>query len=118
MIQVTESMISELVLRGSDDWVYAAEAVSIIRSLDAGGSEENEMQAAIKLITAVLERGLMEAGDIGQEGFRTWQMSTQESIQQIRNSMESLNRLPDIGEICWLSNTPAGDSLAAQVEDP
>ncbi len=63
-------------------------------------------------IRTVLREGLMTAGDVTHAGFCPWNISGEQAIERIERDWTALGRGPNLGEICWLSNTPAGDARA------
>jgi hypothetical protein len=67
---------------------------------------------ALEVIAAVLRRGLMKAGDVTKDGFVEWNMMPDESLERITAGWNALAKSPELGEICWLSNTTLGDLQA------
>ena len=59
--------------------------------------------------------GLVGVGDVTAEGFRPWNLSMDEALKRIEHEWTSLGRWPQIGEICWLSNTEKGDMRANDI---
>jgi hypothetical protein len=57
----------------------------------------------------------MEAGDVTHSGFVAWELSPDDAVARITQSWDELSGLPDLGEVCWLSNTEAGDERAHSV---
>lgn len=107
-----DALIDELVARGADDWVTAAEVAWIARSIGGASTDADVFEVSLDLIRAVLIDCLMEAGDVTDGGFFEWGLSTAESIQRIEQAWQGLGRLPNLGEVCWLSNTATGQARA------
>lgn len=108
----TDTLIDELLIRGADDWVTAAEVAWVAKS--SGGAETNDgiRTLSLKLIQDVLVAGLMEAGDVTDQGFFGWGESPIEATARIQHSWEQLHGVPNLGEVCWLANTEAGNQRA------
>lgn len=108
----TDTLIDELLIRGADDWLTASEVAWIAKSKGNAETEGAISQLSINLIRAVLRSGLMEAGDVTDGGFFAWATSPEESATRIERAWQELGRLPDLGDVCWLANTEAGDDRA------
>ncbi|HYN65010.1 MAG TPA: hypothetical protein VES36_10450 [Candidatus Limnocylindrales bacterium] len=105
-------MIEELLMRGADDWVTAAEVAWVAKSMGGSATDDGKRDIAFKLIRQVLEMGLMKAGDVTEGGFSAWELSPAESFARIEREWRSLGRIPEIGEVAWLANTPSGSRRA------
>lgn len=106
-------MIDDLLLRGSDDWVTAAEVAWLAKSVGGATTDEEIREVALSAIKEVVMRGLMQVGDVTDDGFFEWDRSPEDSLEAVAQEWRALGRLPDLGEVCWLANTPAGDARAA-----
>lgn len=53
----------------------------------------------------------MTAGDVTGEGFREWGLPPSEAMRRIEHGW-SATAAPQLGEVCWLSNTERGDVRA------
>lgn len=104
-------MIDELVVRGADDWVMAADVAWIAKSV-GGASDEEVAEVSIALIEEVMRRSLMQVGDVTEAGFFEWDLSLEEALDRVSREWRALGRAPDLGEVCWLANTEAGDARA------
>ncbi|MEO8904124.1 MAG: hypothetical protein ABI627_21610 [Polyangiaceae bacterium] len=114
MTTVDECVI-EVVRRGLDDWVQAAEVVSVAQSIGGQTTSAATQRVALEVIGELLRSGLMQAGGVTKDGFSEWSMSWDEAFEKIASEWEGLGRLPNLGELCWLSNTSKGDQLAQSV---
>ena len=111
--------VDALLVRGLDDWVDMSEVVWTVRSSRQAASDQDITAQSLDAIAFLLQEGLAEAGTLEQVGetveFVAWDLSPTEAAQRVREEWEALGRLPELGEICWLSNTPKGDAAARQV---
>lgn len=110
-----QSMIEELVTRGSDDWVDAAEVAWVAKSIGGVRDDESMRVLSIALIRRVLEDGLMEIGEVGDGGFFEWGLPVDEAVDRADRAWRDLDRAPNLGDVCWLANTEEGTLLAEQV---
>ena len=111
----TDSLVDELVVAGADDWVTAAEVAWIAKSMGSATTLHEIKALSVELMHAVLAAGLMEAGDVTDGGFLAWEVPPEEAVARIERSWEQLGRLPNIGDVCWLANTDAGNRRAHTV---
>lgn len=109
------SLIEELLARGVDDWVSAAELLDMASS--AGVAEPNDrLTVAIGLATEAILRGLVEAGDVSEDGFTAWSCTPFEAIARVAETwLAREDSLVMPGEIVWLSNTDQGNEMAEGV---
>jgi hypothetical protein len=107
-------MIDDLLLRGSDDWVTAAEVAWLAKSVGGATSDQEIEQVAFAAMSDVLRSGLMQVGDVTDGGFFEWDVSPDDALERVIREWRGLGRSPELGEVCWLANTPAGD-LRAQI---
>lgn len=108
-------MMDELVIRGTDDWVMAAEVAHIARSMGRALGAESIRGLSIILIGRLLEDGLMEIGEVSDGGFFEWGLPIDEAIERADRAWNDLGRPPNLGEVCWLANTGKGTLLAEQL---
>jgi len=104
-----EAYIGEVLKRGLDDWIQAAEVVAVVQSIDSEASVAEVQRVALEVIDELVCGDFMRAGDVTAEGFTEWPMTPSSACRRIRTSWNALGRLPELGEICWLANTPRGD---------
>ena len=104
----------ELLKHGLDDWVQAAEVVSIIITMHLASEDAEIRRVFLEAVRQVLDRGFMEIGDLTDNGFRAWPENPQDSLERLTKSWDALNRKPGLWEMCWLNNTALGDQLAKQ----
>jgi hypothetical protein len=111
---ISNKLINEILIHGNDDWVMAAEVVSIVIEIEGTSYKEKEKIKAIsfELIRHVVHEELMTIGDVRKGVFKQWEVSMDEAINKVENKWESLGRNPDLGEVCWLCNTENGNRIA------
>jgi hypothetical protein len=107
--------IEEILNRGLDDWVHAAELVYVTISVGGAVTDAEIRDLSIEILRKVVKEGLMEVGDLTTQGFHAWNLPADEALDRIEREWNSLGRPPDIAEICWLSNTEEGDKRARQL---
>lgn len=108
----TDALINDLLIRGADDWVTAAEVAWVAKSVGGARTNDDIKTLSLELIHEVLSAGLMEAGDVTEGGSFPWEASPDEAAARIDHSWEQLDHDPNLGEVCWLANTYAGNKRA------
>lgn len=111
----TDTLIDDLVVRGISDWIQAAEVAWVAKSLGGAKAQDDIAAVALDLIRTVLLGGLMEAGEVTDGGFIGWDVPVQVAASRIEHEWARLGRLPNLGEVCWLANTAAGNKRAEAV---
>jgi hypothetical protein len=117
----TKPVIKELLLKGADDWIMAADVAWIAKSMSGASTDDEVADLALATISEVVSQGLMQLGDVTDGGFFEWDLSPALAIERAARHWRSLGRLPDVGEVCWLANTAAGDLQAksfGQLSEP
>ncbi|HUP69039.1 MAG TPA: hypothetical protein VM142_04400 [Acidimicrobiales bacterium] len=71
----TSEMIDELLIRGADDWVMAAEVAWIAKSVGGADTDREVLSLSVRTIRAVVAEGLMQVGDVTDSGFFEWDWS-------------------------------------------
>jgi hypothetical protein len=105
--------VDELLKRGLDDWIQAAEVAGIVKSVGSVATEREIRDLALDLIRDVIERGLMKIGEVSEkEGFVEWKVPIPEAVERVRGAWDALDGMPDLGEVCWLANSDRGDRNA------
>lgn len=109
------TLLEDLLARGVDDWVYAAEVHDIARRSSLVEPDLVRM-LAIGLIAEALSRGLMAAGDFDGSSHRPWECSVGEAIARIQDEWLGWGtEAPTPGAIVWLDVTPAGREIGERV---
>jgi hypothetical protein len=113
-----EICVVEVVKRGLDDWVDAAEVAWVVKFTGDQTTDSGIESLALEVIARLLRRGLMKPGDVTKDGFCEWDLEPHEAVERITRSWKALGRLPGLGEVCWLSNTGEGDRKARESGAP
>lgn len=105
-------MIDELLIRGANDWVMAADVAWLAKSVGGVDTDQEVFSLSVRTIQAVVNEGLMMVGDVTDGGFFEWDLTPEAALAKVEREWSVLGRLPDLGDVCWLANTPAGDTRA------
>ena len=110
--------IDDLLKRGTDDWIQAAEVASVARTVGGATGEEEVRDLSLRVLRELLERDLMEVGMVTATGFTAWEIPVDQALDQIEREWEVLPKGPDLGEICWLNLTEKGFLRADRLPRP
>lgn len=102
----------DLLKRGVADWLDMAEVAWVAASVGGAKTEQEIRALAVEVIRRLLQDRLIAVGDVTEDGFRAWDVSDDDALLRIEREWLALGRLPNLGEVCWLSNTEAGDDFA------
>jgi hypothetical protein len=109
------TLIEDVLARGVDDWVYAAEILDIAARTELGDASQLR-QLSIGLVAELLVRGLVLAGEYDGDGHRPWECSTGDAIARIAEEWQSWgDEVPTPGAIVWLDLTAAGRQIGEAV---
>ena len=107
-----EDIAAKVLAAGLDDWVMFDTLLYYAREATAD-SPDAYKQTAIDTLEYLLINGLVTVGDIDDTGFEPWLESEQDVIRRVIEKVESLDWSPQ-GDLCWMSNTSAGDQRASE----
>jgi hypothetical protein len=118
-----QNCVNNLLIRGAEDLVQAAEVASVAITVGGAVTPEDVLDLSLRTIREVLQRGLMRIGDAvggGQDHdfssrkvtFVPWSLPIDMCLNRLENEWKSLGRNPELGEICWLENTSEGSRIA------
>lgn len=107
-----DDCVDEVLKRGLEDWIQAAEVVSVVQSVAVAATCLEVRRVALEVIVELVRRELMKAGCLTLDGFVEWAMTPSDAAERIVEAWSTSDRLPGLGEICWLSNTKSGDLRA------
>ena len=93
----------------------AAEVAWLAKSLGDAETDEEILDVTLRAIRAVVEKELMQIGDVTDGGFFEWELTPEESLVRVQREWSALGRSPGLGEVCWLANTGAGDIRAKTI---
>lgn len=111
------SLEEDLLAAGVGDWVHFGEVAWLASHRGLQASRKEQVEATLTVLRNLQERGLVEIGDVGRDGFKAWQLSIDEVEQRVRQTWLALDRDPAPGDIGWLANTPLGDQAANERRD-
>src|SRR5258707_496482 len=117
-----QDAVEDLLVRGLDDDIQAAEVASVVMRLRGAATQDEVRELSLELILEVVRQGSMEVGDIIGIGFhptrryesvrfQRWDLSLEEGMERVAREWRALGRNPSLGEICWLVNTDRGDEV-------
>jgi hypothetical protein len=103
----------ELLAEGQDDYVGLWDVVWILRRTKPRLADDEIRGVALEVLRPLLSEGLMEPGRLQEKGgFLAWTCTPEEALLRIDEEWRALGQDPNIGEVCWFSNTSAGDAAA------
>ncbi len=89
----------------------ACEVVSEIVEAGIEVDDESVPDLSFAILEHLLLNGLMEAGDVTDDGFVPWAVNPSEALSIIKAEWRKLDELPNLGDVCWLNNTALGDEI-------
>lgn len=96
-------------LHGLEDWVSAREVGGFVAS--QGFSDQAvQRDLAVLVIRELLAEGLADVGEIGSEGFESWQATPEVILSRVESDVLE-HPGSDWGMDIWIKNTPAGDEV-------
>lgn len=104
-----------LLLTALEDWVDLAGVISVVRLADGAETDEEVKEKSLALIEAACEAQWVEIGDVTDAGFFDWEEPPEAAIARIRREWNERGSRPGLWQICWLSLTPTGESVAEEV---
>jgi hypothetical protein len=105
----------ELLAEGQDDYVGLWEVAWILRRSKPSYTGDEIREVALEVLGPLLSEGLMEPGSLQEKGgFLAWTCTPEEALARIDEKWRALGQDPNIGEVCWFSNTSAGDAAAGK----
>ncbi|NHA16183.1 hypothetical protein [Thioalkalivibrio sp. XN279] len=107
----------ELLAEGQDDYVGLWEVAWILRRSKSSHTGDEIREVALEVLGPLLCEGLMEPGTLQENGgFLAWTCTPERALARIDEEWRALGQEPNIGQVCWFSNTSAGDKAAGQNE--
>lgn len=104
----TNKCIDELLVRGLDDWIDAAEVSWVSRAVGGARGEQEIRNLALRIVEELLDQDLMAVGMVTETGFVPWTIPANEVLEKIKKEWSVLPEGPGLGEICWLTLTEKG----------
>ncbi len=108
----TSSCINEILVRGLDDWIQAAEVASIARTHGGAKGDDETRKISIEIVRELLNRDLIQIGEVSSTGFQSWNLSEVDVLAKIDADWRRRPHGPDLGELFWLNLTEYGQRIA------
>ena len=89
----------------------ACEVVAEIVESGIDVNDESVSHLSFQILEHLMLNGLMEAGDVSDNGFQPWPVSSVDALSLIKTEWLKLDELPNLGDVCWLRNTTLGDEI-------
>jgi hypothetical protein len=124
---IFQECIDDLLMCGCEDLSSAAWVASRVREVGGVKSSDEIRELSFKLIEYLVSNGLVELGyndcagprdpDFTGEriGFHKWNLANEDSLNRMKREWLALGRNPDMWDICWLRNTPAGNAIGEEL---
>jgi hypothetical protein len=107
-------MLDFVLVRGSDDWVMAAEVAEAAKFVGGATTPAAIRELSMVLIGELLRDGLVEIGELVESGFRPWGVSDVEALARVDRAWRAMPAGPRLGDVCWLNLTQKGELAAAE----
>lgn len=122
MATTLEDLASDVLEFGLDDWVYLAEVYYAIRDRLRDEPPEVIKANCFALLEYLLANKLADVGDLkdvaGEVRFVSWGMDPGATVSEAERRWSQFGGPRDASganDVCWLSNTEAGDELARKI---
>lgn len=112
-----DSCIAELLVRGLDDWIQAAEVASIARTHGGAKGDDETRKISMAVVRELLSRNLVEIGEVSENCFRAWNLSERDVLAKVDADWRGRPHGPDLGELFWLNLTESGARIANEVRE-
>ena len=109
-----DACVEEVLKRGLEDWIQAAEVASVAKVTGGQRTDLGIQTLALEVVAELVRSRLMKPGDVTEDGFHEWDLEPDDALNRISREWKALGRLPELGEVCWLSNTSDGDRKAGE----
>jgi hypothetical protein len=105
----------EILIRALDDWMCLAEVAGVLQHYEETSEISDSVRnSSLAVLKQLLDKELIEFGNIYRENphFRSWALSSDETITRISDEWKSLGRSINLNDIGWLSLTEKGKQKA------
>jgi hypothetical protein len=109
-----DEQLDELLARCVDDWLQPADVFDIARYASLA-DEEAYVEQAIRLLAALVERGLTLAGDVVDGRHRPWPVEGPEAVDRVAAVWRADHDAAPLGHAVWLDATPSGLARGREV---
>jgi len=114
-LTTNDALLDEILVRGLDDWIQACEVQSCTIEVCGAHTGDEMRRLSLAIIRHALELGLVRVGDVTTGAFRPWPGDVDAIVRRVEREWMALEDGPNLGDVCWLANTPAGDERARRV---
>lgn len=115
--EVSNPLLLELLVAGTDDWVHASEIAGVVRQ--CGAVSESALRSVwIGVVSEAIVMGAMEPGDVDRSGFHPWNLDVGSALARIVREFDAIG-FEELrpGGVVWLRNTAEGDTVAQLAVD-
>ena len=112
-MEIMEPALAEILGSGTVDWVLAAEVLWHAKQQGGAMTDDEARRVILRILKHALDEGLIEVGDVGEGGFRRWNLSNAETLERVDAILRE--RKDGLISEFWLNNTDKGDRLGLQV---
>jgi hypothetical protein len=109
-------LIEDILARSMDDWVHAAEFVSVAKRV-CPVNVEGIRALTMGLVLEVLIDNLMIPGDVDSFGFHRWPVGREHPIVRIFQAWDPSDLYPTPGSVAWFEPTELGRAIGQRVRD-
>ncbi|MGI8562129.1 MAG: hypothetical protein ACR2MZ_00980 [Candidatus Dormibacter sp.] len=109
-----EVVIEEVLVYGLDDWVMLSAFTSVVSSELGINDWLTVRPHVLTVMRTVLAEGWYEVGNVGEDGFHSWRLPLEDSLQRLEAEVLSLESWPHMGDP-WFNLTPAGQEEAERI---
>lgn len=104
--------VDDLLIRGLDDWLQAAEVASVARTIGAARTESEVRALSVQVVRDLLQRDFMVVGTVAGTEFTPWGIAMEDALERIEREWRARPEGPNLGDICWLNLTERGSGRA------
>ncbi|WP_128376654.1 hypothetical protein [Streptomyces cavernae] len=111
---IDSRVFADVLIEGMDDWVPIDQ---LIRAAQQEAEGRPWKGYFAELLRFLLERDLIQIGELAAEGFAPWRGEADQVVQLVLDDLERLSWEPKLGSRAWIANTAAGNEVAQSLID-
>jgi len=104
--------VDEVLVRGLDDWIQAAEVASIARTHGGAKGDDEMRRTSLEVVEELLRGNLAQIGEVSGAGFQSWDLSQVAALTKVEADWRVGLNAPALGELFWLNLTEHGQRIA------
>jgi hypothetical protein len=108
-----EDIEKEVLSDGVIDWVMARSVAWSVHNDNDPDRTTNTRATAIEVIRRLATRNLVEIGNVTESGFVPWMGSVDDRMARLDSEWPRCIMIPEVGNVCWISNTVEGDAIGS-----